>query len=257
MPGGLLLQPEIVLPKLLAFIREQVAAAGRSRLVVGLSGGLDSAAASYLAVQALARGNLMAYLMPYKTSSPESAEDALLVVEELGIDHEIIAITPMIDAYLARYPEASNKRIGNYCVRTRMAILYDQSEIHGALVLGTSNRTESLLGYTTLWGDMACAFAPLGGLYKTQVRQLAVHLGVPPRIIEKAPSADLWAGQTDEGEMGLTYEEVDRLLHEMIDLERGDRELENSGFSPDFISKIRRMVEAASFKRCMPASPPK
>ncbi len=139
--------------------------------------------------------------------------------------------------------------------RARMAILYDQSEAAGALVMGTGNRTEALLGYTTLWGDMACAFTPLGGLYKTQIRQLAVHLGVPAKIVVKPPSADLWAGQTDEGEMGLTYEEVDRLLFCMLDLGYEDSKLEEEGFAAAYIAKVRRIMEATSFKRCMPTFP--
>jgi NAD+ synthase len=255
MPGGPSIDPEKVLPVLLDFIREQDAAAGRSRLVVGLSGGLDSATSAFLGVRALGGENLAAYHMPYATTSKDSTEDALLVASELGIEHEIVDITPMVDAYFERYPEADAKRRGNFMVRTRMAVLYDQSEKRNALVLGTGNRTESLLGYTTLWGDMACAFTPLGGLYKTQVRQLATYLGVPPRIIEKPPSADLWTGQTDEREMGLTYEETDRLLYHMLDLDYSDEALKKEGFDPTFVDKVRRMVEAASFKRCMPPFP--
>jgi len=249
------IDPQAILAVLIAFIKDMTTAAGRSRLVVGLSGGLDSATASYLAVLALGKENLDAFLMPYKTSSVASLEDGLLVTRELGVHHEVIEITPVVDSYLERYPGAGQKRIGNFCVRTRMAILYDQSEVHDALVMGTGNLTESLFGYTTLWGDMACAFRPLGDLYKTQVRQLARHIGVPERIIEKQPSADLWAGQTDEGEMGLTYDEADKLLHGMIDLGLSDRELEGEGFGPDLIARVKRMVDAAAFKRCMPPSP--
>jgi NAD+ synthase len=249
------IDPQAILAVLIAFIKDMTTAAGRSRLVVGLSGGLDSATASYLAVLALGKENLDAFLMPYKTSSVASLEDGLLVTRELGVHQEVIEITPVVDSYLERYPGAGQKRIGNFCVRTRMAILYDQSEVHDALVMGTGNLTESLFGYTTLWGDMACAFRPLGALYKTQVRQLARHIGVPERIIEKQPSADLWAGQTDEGEMGLTYDEADKLLHGMIDLGLSDRELEGEGFGPDLIARVKRMVDAAAFKRCMPPSP--
>ncbi|MEW6553683.1 MAG: NAD+ synthase [Actinomycetota bacterium] len=248
------LDPEEALPHILGFIRERTAAAGRSRLVVGLSGGLDSAVSTYLAERALGRDNLTAFLMPYKTTDPQSTKDALLVASELGIAHRIIDITPMVDAYFDRLPEADRKRRGNYMARTRMAVLYDQSAARDALVLGTGNRTEALLGYTTLWGDMACAFTPLGDLYKTQVRQLAGALGVPARIVGKPPSADLWQGQTDEGEMGLTYDEVDRLLYAMIDLGHGDAELEADGFGPALVRKVRDMVEASSFKRCMPPS---
>ena len=248
------LDPEAALPHILDFIRERTAAAGKSRLVVGLSGGLDSAVSAYLAVRALGRESLTAFLMPYKTTDPQSTKDALLIASELGIAHKIIDITPMVDAYFERLPEADRKRRGNYMARMRMAVLYDQSAARDALVLGTGNRTEALLGYTTLWGDMACAFTPLGDLYKTQVRQMAGDLDMHARIIDKPPSADLWQGQTDEAEMGITYEEVDRLLYAMFDLNRGDAELAEGGFDSAFIRKVRAMVEASSFKRCMPPS---
>lgn len=254
MAGGPSIDPEVALPRILYFVRERMEDAGKSRLVVGLSGGLDSAVSSYLAVRALGSEGLTAFLMPYKTTDPQSTKDALLVASELGVAHKIIDITPMVDAYFDRLPEADRKRRGNYMARTRMAVLYDQSAARDALVLGTGNRTEALLGYTTLWGDMACAFTPLGDLYKTQVRQLAAHLGVPARIIAKQPSADLWQDQTDEGEMGLAYEEVDRLLYGMLELGRSDAQLRTDGFDPAFIRKVRGMTEASSFKRCMPPS---
>jgi len=255
MPEGPSFDPQEALPHLLAFIREQTFATGRSRLVVGLSGGLDSATAAYLGVRALGSENLTAFFLPYATNNPQCREDAMQVIERLGIEHQEVDITPIVDAYFERCPEAGHKRRGNFMVRIRMAILYDQSEAYQALVLGTGNRTESLLGYTTLWGDMACAFTPLGGLYKTQVRQLAAHLGVPERIIAKPPSADLWVGQTDEGEMGLSYEEVDRLLHCVMDLGYSDQDLVREGFDPGFVDEVKRRVEAASFKRRMPPYP--
>jgi NAD+ synthase len=249
------IQPDALLEKLTAFIRGQLAAAGRERLVVGLSGGLDSATASYLAARAVGSENLIALLLPYKTSSPRSIEDALLIARNLGIRHELHEITPIVDHYFAEVHDAGIKRIGNFCVRTRMMILYDLSEPNEALVLGTGNLTEFLLGYTTLWGDMACAFKPLGALYKTQVRQLAAYLEVPAKIIDKPPSADLWSGQTDEGEMGFSYDMVDELLYDMLDLELGDSELRETGFSQPFIDKVRRMIAAAAFKRRLPPTP--
>ncbi len=238
--------------KMITFIRERMEEAEKSRLVVGLSGGLDSATSAYLAARALGKDALKAFLLPYRTTSSSSIEDALLVAGELGIEHQTIEITPMVDAYFQHFPSADRKRRGNFMARTRMAVLYDQSEELGALVLGTGNRTEALLGYTTLWGDMACAFTPLGGLYKSQVRQLAAFLGVPSRIIEKPPTADLWEGQTDEGEMGLTYDDADRVLHALFDLGLDDAALAAEGFDPALVARVRRMVDANAFKRRMP-----
>jgi NAD+ synthase len=252
---GPTIDPKEILPQLLDFIRKRTAASGRHRLVIGLSGGLDSTTSAYLGVRALGRENLVGYIMPYATSSAESTKDAVLVAGELGIEHGTVDITPMVDAYFRSFPDAGKVRKGNFMARMRMAILYDRSEVQDALVLGTGNRTEALLGYTTLWGDMACAFTPLGSLYKTQVRQLAAHLGVPQKIIEKPPSADLWTGQTDEGEMGLTYEEVDKLLYHMFDLEYDNRALKKAGFDPTFIKRVRSMVAANAFKRQMPDRP--
>ncbi|MDI6874322.1 MAG: NAD+ synthase [Actinomycetota bacterium] len=246
------LDAQKALPRLLNFIRERTAAAGKTRLVIGLSGGIDSAVSAYLGVRALGRENLTAFLLPYRTTRPESLEDALLVVEELGIEHRRIDITPMVDAYFQFFPEADPKRRGNFMARCRMAVLYDQSAALDALVLGTGNRTEALLGYTTLWGDMACAFTPLGGLYKTQVRQLAAFLGVPARIIDKVPTADLWEGQTDEGEMGISYAEADLILYHLYDLGYPEERVVREGFDPRVVRKVKSMVEASTFKRRMP-----
>jgi NAD+ synthase len=255
LPEGPTLDPKEILPKLIDFIRKRTAASGRHRLVIGLSGGLDSATSAYLGARAMGMENLVAYSMPYATSSKECTKDAVLVAGELGIEHGTIDITPMVDAYFRSLQHVDKVRRGNFMARIRMAVLYDRSEVQDALVLGTGNRTEALLGYTTLWGDMACAFTPLGNLYKTQVRQLAAYLGVPQKIIDKPPSADLWAGQTDEGEMGLTYEEVDKLLYHMFDLEYDNKALKKAGFDSAFIKKVRSMVAANAFKRQMPACP--
>ena len=255
MPEGPTIDPEEVLPKIVDFVREKTATAGRHRMILGLSGGLDSSVSAYLGVRALGRENVKAFILPYATSSKRSMDDAMLVAGELGIEYTTLDITPIVDAYFNALPEADHKRRGNFMARTRMAVLYDQSEAEGALVLGTGNRTEALLGYTTLWGDMACAFTPIGGLYKTQVRELATYLGVPRGIIDKPPSADLWEGQTDEGEMGLTYDEVDRLLFHMIDLEYDNKALKQAGFDSAFINQVRHMVASAAFKRAMPPYP--
>jgi NAD+ synthase len=249
------IDPEKAVPGIVDFIRRRLLASGRHRLVVGLSGGIDSATSAYLAVRAVGPENLKAYLLPYRTTDRKNIEDALLVVDRLGIESRTVDITPVVDAYFREFPDADRKRRGNFTARVRMAVLYDQSEAEEALVLGTGNRTEALLGYTTLWGDMACAFTPLGGLYKTQVRRLASFLGVPEEIIEKPPTADLWEGQTDEGELGITYEEADSLLYHMVDLEYDNASLKKAGFDLEKVKKVRRMMAASAFKRTMPPHP--
>jgi NAD+ synthase len=249
--SGLEINCEVVRAILTRFIRNEVGKFGFECVVVGLSGGVDSSLSCFLGADALGKEGVIGVLMPYKTSSPESIADARLVVQQLGIESVEIDITPQIDAYFERLPEADRMRRGNKMARERMTILYDLSMKHKALVLGTSNKTEFLLGYTTLWGDMACAINPIGDLYKTQVRQLAAHLGVPERIVKKPPSADLWRGQTDEEEMGLKYEEVDRLLFMMVDERRPRAEIERH-FDPAFAEKVARMVQGSQYKRRLP-----
>ena len=238
------------------FVRERMSAAHRGRGVIGLSGGIDSAVAAYVTVDALGAEALTAYMLPYRTSSPSSLADAELVADELGIDNHVFDISPMVDAYFEAYPDASRLRRANMMARQRMAVLYDQSERLDALVVGTGNRTESLLGYTTLWGDMAAAFSPVGDLYKTQVRAFAAYLGVPSRIIEKPPTADLWEGQTDEGELGITYETADKVLLRLIDRGLSEEETVAEGFDPEVVRRVMDLVEASEFKRHMPPAPP-
>lgn len=248
----LALDCELVTNVLERFIREELGKFGFAKGVVGLSGGVDSSLSAYLAARALGAENVTAIAMPYKTSSPESEADARLVAETLGIRLLRIEITPQIDAYFERFPEADKRRRANKMARERMTILYDQSAALGALVIGTSNKTEALLGYTTLWGDMASAVNPLGDLYKTQVRQLARHLGVPERIVAKAPTADLWPGQTDEGELGFTYEQVDRALYWLVDMRLRPEEVSAKGFPEAFVRRVWEMVRQSQFKRRLP-----
>ena len=237
---------------LVGFIREEVRKVGLSRVVLGLSGGIDSALVAFLAAEALGGENVHACIMPYRTSSPESEAHARLVVDQLGISCNVIEITSMVDAYFSLYPDADNMRRGNKMARERMTILYDHSAARSALVLGTSNKTELLLGYGTLHGDMASALNPIGDIYKTQVWQLSEEVGVPRPIIEKKPSADLWAGQTDEQELGFTYREVDELLYQMVDMRCSQAELIARGFSPSFIEQISSRVQHSHFKRRLP-----
>jgi NAD+ synthase len=237
---------------LVGFIHEEVTKVGVSKAVLGLSGGIDSALVAYLAAEALGPENIHACVMPYKTSNPESAAHARLAAEHLGIHCQVIDITPMIDAYFSRFPDADSMRRGNKMARERMTILYDHSAALPALVLGTSNKTELLLGYGTLYGDMASALNPIGDIYKTQVWQLSEEMGVPREIIEKQPSADLWAGQTDEQELGFTYREVDKLLYSMVDLRMSCEELVKVGFAPDFIATVSTRIQNSHFKRRLP-----
>ncbi len=234
------------------FIRNEITKVGFDRGVLGLSGGIDSAVSAFIAARALGRENLLALIMPYKTSSPESAEHAQLAADKLGIEARIIEITPQIDAYFERFPDADRLQRANKMARERMTILYDHSLSESALVVGTSNKTEALLGYTTLWGDMASAVNPIGDLYKTQVRQLAHYLDVPDPIIDKQPSADLWAGQTDEDELGFTYAEVDRLLYRLVDLRWSMEDIADDGFAWDMVQRVYNMVRNSQYKRRLP-----
>jgi len=234
------------------FIRGQLRQAGFDRLVLGLSGGIDSALVAYLAAEAIGAERLLCVLMPYASSSPASRADAEEVVRRLGCASELVDITPMVDGFFGPDSDAAPLRRGNFMARMRMAVLYDRSVTFGGLVIGTGNKTESLIGYTTLFGDNACAFNPIGDLYKSQVRQLSAALGVPEAIIRKAPSADLWPGQTDEIEAGFSYPELDRLLYWRIDKRRSVEETVALGFAPELVARVDRMVAGAEFKRQVP-----
>ena len=250
--NDLSLNCELLRRVLTGFILNSVRKAGFSRVVVGLSGGVDSSLSAFLGAEALGPENVWALLMPYRTSSPDSREHAELVVKQLGIQSEVIEITPMVDAYFEQFPEADHVRRGNKMARERMTILFDHSARLKALVLGTSNKTELLLGYSTLYGDMASAINPLGDLYKSQVWQLARHMGVPEAIIRKKPSADLWTGQTDEEELGFTYEQVDRVLYLMVDRRYELPELIDAGFDEPFVRAVFAKVQASQYKRRLP-----
>ncbi|NTW57220.1 MAG: NAD+ synthase [Chlorobiaceae bacterium] len=237
---------------LLSFLRNETRKFGFSSIVLGLSGGIDSAVVCELAARALGREHVLALMMPYATSSPESLADAVIMVERLGIEAEEVKITPAVDAFLSSIPEDQLLRRGNVMARTRMVYLYDISARDGRLVAGTSNKTELLLGYGTIFGDMASAINPIGDLYKTQVRGLARHLGIPVHIIDKVPSADLWQGQSDEADLGFSYAEVDLLLYMMLEkrMERGAVLAE--GVPPAFYDRVRKMVVRNQYKRMMP-----
>jgi NAD+ synthase len=234
------------------FISSEVKRAGFTRAVIALSGGVDSALSCYLTVEALGAENVRAVRMPYKTSSKDSLDHAQLVIDALGIESLTIPISEMADPLIERFPDINNIRKGNIMARLRMIIIYDQSESFHGLVMGTGNKTEILLGYTTLYGDSANAMNPLGDLYKTQVRQLARAMQVPDVIIDKPPSADLWLGQTDEGELGFTYADVDKLLYLLVDQRYSPEDCITAGFPENFVNRVVERIRRNHFKRILP-----
>ncbi len=262
LPDELAIDTDVARRIIAGFIRGQLRQAGFERCVLGLSGGIDSALVAYLVAEAIGADQLLCVLMPYRTSSPASRADAEAVVAAIGCPSELVEITAMVDGYFGRDGavgaggkealEASPVRRGNLMARMRMSILYDKSVTFGGLVVGTGNKTESLIGYTTLFGDSACAFNPIGDLYKSQVRQMAAAIGVPRQIIAKAPSADLWPDQTDEGEGGFSYPLLDRLLYWRIDRRRATDELVGMGFDRALVERVERLVATSEFKRQVP-----
>ena len=252
--------PEIDAPSALevitAFIRSQAEQTGFRRLVVGLSGGVDSATVAFLAARAIGADNLLAVRMPYRTSSPDSEADAMRVVTALGCRTELVDITPMVEPILALIigddEAALRVRRGNVMARQRMIVLYDRSAAFDALVVGTSNKTEALLGYGTLHGDMASALAPIGDLYKSQLRAVAAALGVPEEILAKPPSADLWPDQTDEAELGATYDDLDRILFALVDRRWSVERCVAAGMDPKLVAWVAERVARNEFKRQTP-----
>jgi len=284
LPSELAIDTDIARRVIGEFIQRQLAQAGFDRAVLGLSGGIDSAVVAFLVAEAIGADRLLAVMMPYRTSSPASRADAESVIAALGCASDVVDISPMVDGYFATDGSADGTpgakgaagaagapkargaagaagseglaatplRRGNFAARTRMAVLYDRSVTWGGLVVGTGNKTETLIGYTTLFGDSASAFNPIGDLYKSQVRQLAVALGVPDAIVRKPPSADLWPGQTDEVEGGFSYPVLDRLLFWRIDKRRSLEEMTELGFDPALVERVDRLVAGSEFKRQVP-----
>jgi len=250
------IEPAQAVEVIIGFIRSQMEQTGFSRLVVGLSGGVDSATVAFLAARAIGADNLLAVRMPYRTSSEASETDAMRVVDALGCRTDRVDITPMVDPMLALISgdddSSLNVRRGNVMARQRMIVLYDRSAAFDALVIGTSNKTEALLGYGTLHGDMAAALAPIGDLYKTQLRAVAGELGVPPEVIAKPPSADLWPGQTDEGELGRSYDSLDRTLFALVDRRWTVDRCVAAGLPRDLVAWVAQRVARMEFKRQVP-----
>jgi len=237
------------------FLHNEITKVGFKRAVLGLSGGIDSALSCYLAVAALGAENVLALRLPYRQSSPESLAHAQLVIDALGIPSETVDITPMVDPLIALTPEMPPLRQGNVMARARMIVIYDRSAAWDALVVGTSNKTELLLGYGTIFGDLASAVNPIGDLYKTQVRQLARALDIPAPLIDKAPSADLIPGQTDEDDLGYSYAELDQLLYLLVDERYSPEEAVAAGFAKSMIDTVLTMVRRSHYKRTLPVIP--
>lgn len=256
MDGGALarlsIDTELATQILCGFIRDQTQKAGLPRAVIALSGGIDSALSATLAARALGSENVLAIRMPWRDSSPGSLADADLLIEALGLPALTVGITPMVLPLFERFPEMDRRRRGNVMARQRMIVSYDQSVAWGGLVMGTSNKTEFLLGYSTIYGDSGVALQPIADLYKAQVRQLASALDLPQSILDKPPSADLWEGQTDEEELGFSYEEVDQVLYLLVDERYVVDEVVEEGFERAFVEDVWRRVKANHYKRTMP-----
>jgi NAD+ synthase len=245
----LLLNAPLAVAVLTSFIRDAVDTSGTAGVVVGLSGGVDSSLSAALAARALGPERVHAFLLPYRTSNPASEADARAVAEHLGLPHGKIDISPMMDAYFEIEPDADPGRRGNKMARERMTILFDQAKKRNALVLGTSNKTEILLGYSTVFGDNASSLNPLGDLYKAQVWQLSRHVGLPPQVIEKPPSADLWPGQTDEGDLGVDYGTADEILYLLFDEGLRPEEVIERGYDERAVTRIVTLEQRFRFKR--------
>lgn len=237
------------------FLHSQLRRAGRNKVVVGLSGGIDSSTAAALAARSLGSEHVIGLILPYGERRPEDVTDALELAELFHIHTRQIDIAPMVDAYFSSFPHAAARRRGNKMARERMSILYDWAEYHEALVMGTGNRTELYLGYLTKYGDGGVDLEPLGGLYKCEVRQLAASMGLPPKLINRVPTAGLWQGQTDEGELGMSYDVIDSILYHMLDLRMGKRSLLKAGFAPADVEMVGQMTRASRHKRLTPPFP--
>jgi NAD+ synthase len=248
----LLINTTLARKVLVNFLRTEIHKVSFKKAILGVSGGVDSSLVAFLLVEAIGKENVIGACLPYKTIGKESIEDAAYLIRETGIRSITVDITESVDVYFKKFPAANQIRRGNKMARERMSVLFDLSAQEKALVIGTSNKTELLLGYGTWFGDTASSLNPIGDLYKTQVWQLSETMGVPKKIIEKVPTADLWTGQTDEGEMGIVYREADQILFWMVDKRLKDEQLLKKGFPQKKISKLRKMIQSSQYKRMLP-----
>jgi NAD+ synthase len=251
----LTIDPKWALPLLEQFLRTAVRRAHLNGVVIGLSGGVDSALAAALAARALGPDKVHPVYLPSAVSSPKSRQDAAAAAKKFNLKLAEVSIAPQVDDYLARLPANANLRRGNFQARSRMAVLFDRAMALGCGVLGTSNKTELLLGYGTWHGDMASSFNPLGDLYKTQIWQLSRALKLPQSVIRKPATADLWAGQTDEAEMGITYELADQILALYIDAGLAPAEVIARGYPEKLVKLVQAKIRRSHFKRNLPLIP--
>ena len=250
----LAINAELTASWLEAFLRdEMVERRGIGKAILGLSGGIDSALVAYLCARALGPKNVYAIRMPYRTSSPNSLLDAQRIIDALGINAETIDISDAVDGYLRHAPDADPRRKGNVMARMRMLVLFDQSARRGALPVGTGNKTERLMGYFTWHADDTPPVNPIGDLFKTQVWALARWLGIPNEVVDKPPSADLEANQTDESDLGITYAKADRILN-LILLGYRDDAIVARGLDLAEVKLVRRRVDSTHWKRHLPTT---
>lgn len=245
---------DVVIERIVSFIREKVKEASATGVVIGISGGIDSATTAYLAVNALGKEKVLGLIMPYYENG--DVEDAKLVCKNLGIEYKLINIKPIVDEFENAVSELDVKSKGNIMARTRMILLYAHANSMNRLVLGTSNRSELLTGYFTKWGDGASDYAPLINLYKTEVWELAKRLGVPEKIIQKKPTAGLWEGQTDEDELGISYKLLDEILWRLVDLKMPKEDTaEELGIPLEKVEYVESLVKRSEHKRRLPLGP--